>query len=75
MLGVHVSHIIVDAVVDTQYTDDSKKSSPDASKCFKMKLTLNTNGLLVADTYWHLHTQHHTAWTYELDVRPDVEKW
>ena len=29
----------------------------------------------VAETYWHLYTQNPTAWTFELEVRPSVEKW
>jgi hypothetical protein len=29
----------------------------------------------IADAYWHLHTQPNTAFTWELDIRPGVEKW
>jgi len=39
--------------------DDATKLSPEA----------------IADTYWFLHTQHHTAWTLELDLRPSPEKF
>jgi hypothetical protein len=35
------------------------------------------NGLLhpdaIADSYWYLHTQHRSAWSQELDVRPYAE--
>ena len=24
----------------------------------------------IADAFWHLHTQHRSAWTQELDLRP-----
>ena len=27
----------------------------------------------IADTYWHLHTQHPTAWSHEVDLRPYKE--
>jgi hypothetical protein len=29
----------------------------------------------IAETYWHLHAQHPTAWTLELDLRPSVERF
>ena len=27
----------------------------------------------IADSYWHLHTQHRSAWTHEIDLRPYKE--
>jgi len=27
----------------------------------------------IADTYWFLHTQKRSAWTFELDIRPFLE--
>jgi hypothetical protein len=27
----------------------------------------------IAGTYWHLHTQHPTAWSHEVDLRPYKE--
>jgi hypothetical protein len=27
----------------------------------------------IADAYWHLHRQHRSAWTHELDLRPFKE--
>lgn len=29
----------------------------------------------IAASYWYLHTQPRTCFTYELDVRNAVEKW
>jgi hypothetical protein len=29
----------------------------------------------IADTYWWLHQQPRDAWTFELDLRPSVERW
>lgn len=29
----------------------------------------------IADAYWHLHTQPKTAFTWEIDIRPSIEKW
>jgi NAD(P)-dependent dehydrogenase (short-subunit alcohol dehydrogenase family) len=57
--GVHTAHVIIDGGVDTQHTGKPTLISPDA----------------IADTYWHLHFQHNTSWTQELELRPSVEKW
>jgi hypothetical protein len=29
----------------------------------------------IADAYWYLHTQPRDAWTFELDLRPWIERW
>jgi hypothetical protein len=31
--------------------------------------------LQIANDYWYLHTQPVTNFTWELDLRPAVEKW
>jgi heme/copper-type cytochrome/quinol oxidase subunit 3 len=40
---------------------------------------LGTKGALepdaIADAFWALHTQHPSAWTQELDLRPHKESW
>jgi len=47
-------------IIDGQIGPDStSKLDPDA----------------LAENYWHLHTQHKSAWTFEMDLRPYVEKW
>ncbi|KAL1973320.1 hypothetical protein VTN31DRAFT_5955 [Thermomyces dupontii] len=63
--GVHVSHVIVDGVIDIPRTKEWKFDQPDA------KLSPDA----IADSYWHLHTQPRTTFAHELDVRPYVEKW
>ncbi|SPQ27596.1 05d722bb-c4e7-41e9-b3f8-a7a5c2e93032 [Thermothielavioides terrestris] len=65
--GVHVAHVIVDGVIDIPRTKgytvnegkEDGKISPDA----------------IAESYWHLHTQHRSSFTQELDLRPYVEKF
>jgi len=64
--GIHVAHIVVDGQIDTPRVrgmspnrDPSTYLAPDA----------------IADTYWHLHAQHPSSWTLELDVRPAAEKF
>ncbi|KAH8696431.1 oxidoreductase [Talaromyces proteolyticus] len=63
--GVHVSHVIVDGVIDIprtkawKFEHEDAKLSPDA----------------IADSYWFLHTQPRTTFAFEIDLRPYVEKW
>ena len=57
-----------------------------SNKCSNVKLLINPpyalkekDGILqpdaIADTYWFVHTQHRSAWTHELDLRPYMEKF
>ncbi|EXJ94300.1 7-alpha-hydroxysteroid dehydrogenase [Capronia coronata CBS 617.96] len=63
--GIHVSHAIIDGVIDIERTKDWKFDHPDA----KIKPEA------IADSYWYLHTQPRTCFTNELDIRPYIEKW
>ncbi|KAI1906013.1 hypothetical protein LOZ12_005888 [Ophidiomyces ophidiicola] len=63
--GIHVSHVIVDGVIDTDQTRTLKAGTPDAKLDPKA----------IADTYWHLHSQPKSAFTQELDLRPAAEQW
>jgi NAD(P)-dependent dehydrogenase (short-subunit alcohol dehydrogenase family) len=66
--GVHVAHIVIDGGIDGERL---RTSAPQfASRA-------GADGLLhpdaIAETYWHLHQQHRSAWTHELDLRPYKE--
>ena len=64
--GVHVSHAIIDGVIDIPRTKEwMKEAGPDA------KISAEA----IADSYWYLHTQPKSTWTWEIDIRPFVEKW
>jgi NAD(P)-dependent dehydrogenase (short-subunit alcohol dehydrogenase family) len=64
--GIHVSHAIIDGVIDIPRTKEwLKHLGPEAK--------LSSDG--IADDYWYLHTQPATNFTWELDTRPAVEKW
>jgi NAD(P)-dependent dehydrogenase (short-subunit alcohol dehydrogenase family) len=64
--GVHVSHAIIDGVIDIPRTKEwMKDAGPDAK--------IAADG--IADSYWNLHTQPRSAFTWEVDIRPYVEKW
>lgn len=64
--GVHVAHVVIDGQIDTPRL---RKMMPDRA----------TETLLapddIAETYWQLHQQKPSAWTLELDLRPNVEKF
>ena len=68
--GIHVAHFIIDGAIDTDFI---KETFPDI---YALK---EKDGILqpeaIADTYWFVHTQHRSAWTHELDMRPYMEKF
>lgn len=61
--GIHVAHVIIDGIIWTAPTShwpgvtEQQCLSPDA----------------IAESYCHLIRQDRSAWTFELDLRPDVE--
>ncbi|KAL4925671.1 oxidoreductase, short chain dehydrogenase/reductase family [Aspergillus undulatus] len=63
--GVHVSHVIIDGVIDIPRTKEWANEHPDG------KLDPGA----IADAYWHLHTQPRTTFGFELDLRPYAERW
>lgn len=84
--GVHVSHTIIDGVIDIPRTKEwaneheDGKLSPHAVSVISFGILiwyidLVTDLLQIADSYWYLHTQPRTTFAFELDLRPYVEKW
>jgi NAD(P)-dependent dehydrogenase (short-subunit alcohol dehydrogenase family) len=69
-LGIHVAHVIVDGAINGERV---------LSLFPGVLEKLGVNGMLeikaIAETYWHLHLQHPSAWTHELDVRPFKERF
>jgi NAD(P)-dependent dehydrogenase (short-subunit alcohol dehydrogenase family) len=64
--GVHVAHVVIDGQIDTPRVRSMLPGraadsflAPDA----------------IADTYWALHAQDATTWTFELDLRPKSERF
>ncbi|VWB18419.1 short chain dehydrogenase/reductase family oxidoreductase [Burkholderia lata] len=66
--GIHVVHPVIDGPIDTAFVrerfPDLVASRPD-------------DGLLapadIAETYWAVHCQRRSAWTFEFDIRPWLE--
>jgi NAD(P)-dependent dehydrogenase (short-subunit alcohol dehydrogenase family) len=65
-LGIHVSLIILDGVVDLERT---RKAMPDKPDDF----FISPDG--VAETAWWLTRQPRSAWSFEVEARPFGEKW
>jgi NAD(P)-dependent dehydrogenase (short-subunit alcohol dehydrogenase family) len=68
--GVHVGHVVVDGMIDGDQLN---------SRMPGLKEQKGESGMLnidaIADAFWTLHTQHPSAWTWELDLRPYKEEW
>jgi short-subunit dehydrogenase len=69
-LNVHVAHVVVDGAIDTAFIRDSFP---------ELYAKKDQDGILdpehLADSYWYLHSQPRDAWTFELDLRPWIERW
>ena len=62
--GIHVAHFVIDGGIrsDARPTPNESPDSllePDA----------------IAETYWHVMHQHRSAWSWEVELRPWVEKF
>jgi NAD(P)-dependent dehydrogenase (short-subunit alcohol dehydrogenase family) len=68
--GLHIAHVVVDGVIDSERVRNTQPERVAA---------LGPQGLLepdsIARVYLWLHEQTPDAWTFELDLRPGVEKW
>ncbi len=78
--GIHVAHIVIDGAVDAPDTL-GKMLGAERFESLRARKGLENDGLLVpaaiAETYYHLATQHRSAWTFELDLRAhsDLAWW
>lgn len=60
--GVHVAHVVVDGLIGEAVAETSlRRTELDPEK--------------MADAYWHLAQQDRSAWTLELDLRPNNEEF
>lgn len=59
--GIHVGHFVIDGGIASSYgaKEDDSTLSPDA----------------IAQTYWQFVNQHRSAWAWEVELRPWVEKF
>ena len=68
--GIHVAHVLIDGAIDTEFI---RTTFP------QMYALKDQDGILdpahIADQFWMLHVQPRDAWTFELDLRPWLERW
>ena len=69
-VGIHVGHIIVDGMIDS---DAVRSKFPDEVDALPEGGMLDPNH--IAHAYWAMHAQLKDAWTFEMDIRPSVERW
>ncbi len=66
--GIHVAHVVIDGGIDGERLRSAAPQRVGQA---------GADGLLdpeaIAETYWQLHRQHRSAWTFELDLRPFKE--
>lgn len=64
--GVHVSYLVIDAVIDVAWTRERYPEKPDD---FFIKPSA------IAEEVWHLANQERSAWSFNAEVRPYGETW
>ncbi len=64
--GVHVAYVLIDAVIDLEWT---RKRFPQAPDAFFIKPSA------IAEEVWHVAHQDRSAWSFNVEVRPFGETW
>jgi NAD(P)-dependent dehydrogenase (short-subunit alcohol dehydrogenase family) len=64
--GVHVAYVLIDAVIDLEWTRKRFSGAPDE---FFIKPAA------IADEIWHVAHQDRCAWSFNVEVRPFRETW
>lgn len=63
--GIHVAHFVIDGGIASSWATQGEAGPPDK--------WLDPDA--IADTYLAVHRQHRSAWTWEVELRPWVEKF
>ena len=64
--GVHVAYVMIDAVIDLEWT---RKRWPDAPDHFFIRPAA------IAEEVWHVAHQDRCAWSFNVELRPFGETW
>src|SRR5215472_5953295 len=73
--NIHVAHLLIDAGVDTLFVRERIKARGGDAALENLAEDQLMNPESIANAYWYLHTQPRDGWTFELDIRPSMEKW
>lgn len=61
--GIHVGHFIIDGAIQAGDGSRLRDKGPEAA----------LDPAAIADSYFHMHRQSRSAWTWEMELRPFVE--
>jgi NAD(P)-dependent dehydrogenase (short-subunit alcohol dehydrogenase family) len=64
--GVHVAYVVIDAVIDLEWTRRWQSDKPDEFFCKPDD---------IADEVWHVVHQPPSAWSFNVEIRPFGENW
>ena len=67
--NIHVAHVVIDAAIDTEWI---AQNFPER---YKPEEDAVVDPAQIAETYWQIHNQHRSAWTFETQLRPWKESW
>jgi NAD(P)-dependent dehydrogenase (short-subunit alcohol dehydrogenase family) len=68
--NIHVAHVVIDGAIDTEFI---RTNFPERYALKEQAGILDPEH--IAENYWYLHRQPRDAWTFELDLRPWMERW
>ena len=67
--GIHVAYVMIDAFINTPWTRKRIKAQinqPD---------NIFTQPQDIANEIYHIAHQNRSAWSFDVEIRPDIEKW
>ncbi len=65
--GIHVAYITIDAAIDTPWTRDVfNRDKPD---------NFFSKPVDIADEVFHVAHQPRSTWSFDVEIRPYIEKW
>jgi len=67
--GIHVAYLTVDASINTPWTRNR------ISKQINQPDIIFTQPEDIADEIFHIAHQKRSAWSFDVEIRPDIEKW
>lgn len=73
--NIHVAHLLIDAGVDTAFVRERIRARGGDKAVEDLAPDQLMDPKSIAEAYWFLHSQSRDGWTFELDMRPFVEKW
>jgi len=73
--NIHVAHLLIDAGVDTAFVRERIRAQGGEAALEHLAEDQLMSPESIANAYWYLHTQPRNGWTFELDIRPFMEKW